>query len=213
LDSDTAVAILLAVAAVIAALIGARAAIVGDEGSDTWHNSVRQDVKRGAGINEDAAYLYSAQASQAFQIADAAIRAEENAKAVRDARPSARPLLAAEAAAQGDVARRLLAGSELADSPGEAATLDGRDLAAALAKQRARFPELRDLDPDETEEHGSELNRQSALLVATTIPVAFAFLLGALAEGFPRRRRLFVPLGLGCATLGLVLALIVEVTI
>jgi hypothetical protein len=211
-DSDTAVAILLAVAAVIAALIGARAAIVGDEGSDTWHTSVRQDVKRGAGINEDAAYLYSAQASQAFEIADAAIRAEENARAVRSARPSARPLLAAEAAAQGEVARNLLSGSDLADTPGEATTLDGSDLAAALARQRARFPDLRDLDPDETEERGSDLNRQSALLVATTIPVAFAFLLGALGEGFPRRRRVFVPAGFAFAALGLLLAVIVEVT-
>lgn len=46
-ETPTIVAVLLATAAVVAAVIGARAALLGDEGTDTWHTAVREDARRG----------------------------------------------------------------------------------------------------------------------------------------------------------------------
>ena len=49
-EAHTSIAVLLAVAAVLAAGIGAYAAAVGDEGSDRWHDAVRAEIKYGAGV-------------------------------------------------------------------------------------------------------------------------------------------------------------------
>ena len=64
---------------------------------------------------------------------------------------------------------------------------------------------------DATEDRGSELNFEGSLLVATTIPAGLGFLCGALANGFPARRRWLVPLGFALTGVSLTLALIVEI--
>ena len=67
------------------------------------------------------------------------------------------------------------------------------------------------VDPDSTEDRGSSLTLQSTWLIAATVIVAIAFLLGALAEGFESWRRRLLPVGFAFAGVGLVAAVVVEV--
>ena len=72
---------------------------------------------------------------------------------------------------------------------------DGYDVPAALADKRAENPDLVAIDPDSTEDLGIDRSRKATMLVAATIPAGLAFLFGALAQGFPARRRIFVYAG------------------
>ena len=211
-ETDTSVAILLAVAAVLAAVIGARAAIVGDSGSDTWHSAVREDVKRGAGMVEDVRFVYDEEAPAALGAVEARTRGQELRRAARNG-GQVRDLLAAEAATQARLARTATRASSIASNPKYAGDSGGYDVLERLADRRARNPDLVALDPDATEAHGSDRTKESSLLVAATILVAIAFLLGALAEGFARWRTRLVPAGFVFAGLGLLMALIVEVSL
>ena len=211
-ETPTIVAVLLACAAVVAAIIGARAAIVGDDGSDTWHSSVREDVKRGAGLVEDVRFVYTEEAQLAFQVAEGEVRAEE---ALREAKAStglAAELLAVQAGAQQGVVDTVKSSSKLAKDEKYHLPGGGYDVPLRLVDTRAENPDLVELDPDATEEEGSDLSTESALLVASTLPAGLAFLCGALAHGFPSRRRWLVPLGFALTGASLVLAIIIEVT-
>lgn len=211
--TETRVAILLAVAAVIAAVIGARAALVGDSGSDTWHQAVRADVRHGAGLVEDLRFVYGEEAPLALQVAEATTRSRELARVARATRGEVRRLLDAEASAEEQVAETVRGASEIAKNRRYARDDGSYDVLARLADQRAKNPDLIEFDAGAIEKRGSDKTRKSSLLVAATIPVAIAFLLGALAEGFERRRRVFVPMGYAFAATGLVLALVIEVSL
>jgi hypothetical protein len=203
--------VLLAVAAVIAALIGARAALLGDSGSDTWHKSIREDVKRDAGIVEDVRFVYEEEAAAALQLRTAQIRAEEARRAAKGESDPTRGVLESEAGGQEALANTERQGSDTADDP-KYAKGEGWDVAKRLADRRARLPDLVAIDPDATEERGSDRSRESSMLVATTILVAVAFLCGALAHGFPHWRRRLVPAGFAFAGVGLIAAVTIEVT-
>jgi hypothetical protein len=210
-DTDTALAVLLALAAVLAALIGARAAYLGDVGSDTWHEALREDIKHGAGLVEDVRFLYQEEAPLALQVAEARIRAREAAlEAARAPASAVRDALLTEAGAQHRVANALGASSKLASNP-RYREGDGFDLARRLADVRAENPDLVALDPDQTQEEGNDLAQESSLLVAAAIPVGLAFLCGALSKGFPLWRRWLIPVGYGLAAAGLIAAILVEV--
>ena len=211
-DTDTTVAILLAVAAVLAALIGARAAIIGDEGSDTWHSAVREDVKRGTAMVEDVRFIYAEEAPASLQVVEARTRARELRRVARGG-GEFRDLLSAEAATQQRLPQTYERASAIAKDPKYATRSGGYDILERLADRRAEHPDLVRLDPDAIESRGSDRTREAALLVAATILVAIAFLLGALAEGFRAWRRRLVPAGFVFAGLGLVTALIVEVSL
>ena len=211
-DTDTTVAILLAVAAVLAALIGARAAIVGDSGSDTWHSAVREDVKRGAGMVEDVRFVYDEEAPAALQVVETQARGRELRRAARGG-GQFRDLLIAEAATQERLAKTAKRASSIASNPKYAGAQGGYDVLERLADRRTRNPDLVKLDPDATERRGSDRTKEATLLVAATILVAVAFLLGALAEGFARWRRRLVPAGFVFAGLGAVMAVVVEVSL
>jgi hypothetical protein len=211
-ETPTIVAVLLACAAVVAAIIGARAAIVGDAGSDTWHTSVREDVKAGAGLVEDVRFVYTEDAPLAFQVSEGNVRAEEAHREARGTSGLTREILVAHAGAFEGVVRTIEQASKLAKDPDYELDTGGYDVLRRLADVRDEHPDLVEIDADATEEEGSDLTFESALLVASTLPAGLAFLCGALAHGFPSRRRLLVPLGFALTGLSLVLAIVVEVT-
>jgi hypothetical protein len=211
-ETPTVVAVLLACAAVVAAIIGARAAIVGDDGSDTWHGAVREDVKRGAGLVEDVRFVYSEETPLAFQVSEGEIRADEARREAEDATGLAKVLLETHAGAQEGVADTVINSSKLAKDPEYRLDNGGYNVLDRLVDVRNENPDLVALDPDATEEEGADRSYESALLVASTLPAGLAFLCGALAHGFPSRRRWLVPLGFALTGLSLLLAVIVEVT-
>jgi len=211
-DTPTIVAVLLACAGVVAAILGARAAMVGDDGSDTWHGAVREDVKRGAGLVEDVRFVYTEEAALAFQVAEGEVRAEEARREARQSAGLAQELLEIQAGAQDGVVDTVKSSSELAKDPKYRLDGGGYDVPQRLADTRAENPDLVAIDPDATEAEGADLSYESALMVASTLPAGLAFLCGALAHGFPSRRRWLVPLGFALTALSLLLAILVEVT-
>lgn len=210
-QADIAVAVLLAVAAVIVAIVGGRAAFVGDSGSDTWQAAIREDVKRSAGIVEDARFLYSEEVPVALQIEEARIRKRELRAAAGGTSGTVRGVLEAKAEAQTQIAAPIDEVNDLAGNPRYKLAEDG--VVRRLADRRAKNPDLMRLDPDATESRGSEENLKSTWLIAATVLVAIAFLLGALAEGFESWRRRLVPVGYAVAAVGLMAAVVVEVAL
>ena len=205
------VAVLLAVAAIIVAVIGARSALMAEKASDYWQSSIRDDVKQGAAIFEDTRFVYEENATPALQVAEARLLEQEFLRTAKHKSSLEQAVLESEAASQGGFAKAIEESSpEVADDRyGKGLEYD---VAQRLADERARNPELRDLDPDATEAKGAERSTESSLFAASGIIVALAFALGALSEGFPRWGRRLVPLGFGVAALGLAAAIFVEVT-
>lgn len=209
--AGTGVAVLLAVAAVFAAVIAGRASLISDQGSDTYHDAIREHVKQAAAIVENIRFLYDEEASQALLVAEARIFADEYRTEARETSGSVRELLRIEALAQETLAQTLAEASEVAGDERYETDGDGFDIMARLADLRAEDPELVAVDPDATERQGVEISRKAAALVGTTVPVAVAFLFGALAPGLPRRRRALVGLGFAFVGLGALAAVLVEV--
>jgi hypothetical protein len=211
-ETPTIVAVLLAAAAVVAAVIGARAASVGDDGSDTYHTSIREDVKAGAALVEDVRFVYQEEAALAFQVAESIARSQESRLEAQESEGLAKSLLEADAGSQEGVVKTLRGSSDLAFDPKYEVPGGGYDVLERLADVRAENPDLVAIDADATEERATDLNFESALLIATTVPAALAFLCGALANGFPGARRWLVPVGFALTGLSLILALIAEIT-
>ena len=210
-ETSTAIAVLLAIAAVFAAAIGARAAFLADVGSDKWHEAVRTEIKYGAALLEDTRFVYQEVAPQAFQVISSTIRAQElTRQARRD--PSVRALLEGEAGAQQQLSKSIAHATGIDRDRRYLAAGPSFDVARRLADGRNRNPKLVELDAGEVVHEGSELKRQSSLLFATAIPAAFAFLCGALAHGFGTWRRWLLPLGFTLCAVAFVLALIVELS-
>ncbi|HEX2025399.1 MAG TPA: hypothetical protein VHH92_03285 [Actinomycetota bacterium] len=213
-EEPAATGILLAVAAAIAAGIGGWSSVVADRGSDTWHAAVRQDVKEVAGAVEDVRFVFEEEAITALHVLEARVLAEEYRDAARRATGSVREALLVEAAAQEQAAGVMAEGSELAGDPRyERPDAGGYDLALRLADQRRRFPDLIALDPDATQAEGSRLSAKATLLLLWTIPVAVAFLCGALVYGIPRWGRALVGVGFGFVAVGVIGAIVVGVTV
>lgn len=213
--TDTGVAVLLAVAAIAAALIGGRAAILGDSGSDAWQEAVREDVRVGARIAGDVRRLYEEDVPVAHRVAEAQLLGVALMRAAAAERGTVAGILSAEGGANERVADSLSRGSAIAGGdPSQALELDGALVLERLAELRAeRSPELAALDPDATEKRGSDRSRESSLLVATTIPVGLAFMLGALAAAFSKTRRRLVIAGYSAIALGVIAAIVVEVSL
>jgi hypothetical protein len=210
-ETPTIVAVLLACAAVVAAIIGARAAMVGDDGSDTWHSSIREDVKRDAALVEDVRFVYTEDAPLAFQVSEGNVRAEEAHREAEGTSGLTQEMLEAHAGAFEGVVRTVEPASKLAKDPDYELDNGGYNVLKRLVDVRNENPDLVELDPDATEAEASELSYESALLVASTLPAGLAFLCGALAHGFPSRRKWLVRIGFGLTALSLILAIIFEV--
>lgn len=211
----SAVAVLLAVAAVSTALVGGRAALLGDSGSDRLNQVLREDVRQGARVVGDARRLYEEDASVAHRVAEAQLIAEQTDRAAARESGDAAATLEAESEANAGVAEVLSESSTLArGSPQRALRLEGADLLERFAEIRAeRSAELAALDPDATQTAAEDETRASSLMTAAIIPIGVAFLLGALAETFvPSRSRLLAG-GYACVAIGILAAIAVEVSL
>ena len=206
--------ILLAVAAALAAAIGGWSSIVADRGSDTWHAAVRQHVKQAAGAVEDIRFVFQEEGPTALLVAEARLVAEELARAAQRTPGLAGELLRVEAGARERAARVMRSGSAVASDPRyEDPRTGGFDLVRRLADNRQELPGLLALDPDATQDEGSRLNVEASLLLLCIVPVAAAFLFGALSYGIPRAGRAFVAAGFVFVAVGLVGAIVVLVVV
>lgn len=211
--ADLRIAVLLAVCAVLAAAIGLRASTVnGNAGGDAT-SAVRGDVHRGSEIVQDATRIYAEDAPQAYQVAEADLRAAAATQAAAGATGIAREILAVEAKRQAALAKLLAEhSSTVVQRPGDATSLSSADLMRRLAEVRARYPGLVKVFPEADASAASDLRFKSNLLVAALIPISIGFLCGALAEGFTRLRgRLFL-VGSLAALAGLAMAIVVELS-
>lgn len=188
-------AILIAAAAIVIAAIGLRASMLARDASGEWQSSVRVQVREGAG-EVNAALLVYDEALFGGRVAEARFRAEELR---REAAETALETSAA-VLAESTVLSALAEAFDSAGNPsaGEG-TLNVRERLADLRRQRTRGIEP---SPSALAEEGDRQDRRATWAAAAAVPGGVAFLLGALAQAFSRRRRLLVATGF----VGLILA-------
>lgn len=198
--SSRAVAVLLAVAAIVAAIITARASLVSSDATSAWNDSVAVEQRRGAQLLEEMRYAYSVEGDVAFMLTIT----EERAASLRAAAD------AAEAAGQPSEVTRTLrqeadALQQVRDLAGPASDVvsnaryalpgGGYDIQRRLADTRAEDPDGMRADPLLEVATGDAAASESNRLMLSTIGVAMAFLCGALAQAFGRHRRMLLLLG------------------
>jgi hypothetical protein len=204
------VATLLTVAAIVAAVIGFRAAVVSSSAANSWQSALRTEVKRSAGAMEDVRTLYVTELPMAVRILQArTVQAELLAAAQQQSGP-ARAALVTEANVQSQIITALSPSSDLATKADYSLSSGGFDLARALADLRAQAPDLVSLNPDRLESTGDELANKAQLLTLALIPTSLSALLGVLAQPLKRRRSIFLRLGSVALGIGVVMALAVE---
>lgn len=205
------VAILLTVAAVVAASIGFRAAMISSSASDSWQSALRTEVKRSAAAIEDVRYLYQAELPIAVRIVQARITGAEMLAAAQEQSGIAKQALLLEASVQAQIVSGISASSKLATMPDYALPSGGFDLGKRLADSRAQYPTVLALDPDGLEATGDKLAHKAELTMLALIPTSVAAFIGVLAQPFRRRRMLLLRLGALALAGGVVMALGVEV--
>jgi hypothetical protein len=205
------VALLLSAAALVAGIVTVRAAFLSNDAGGLWQQSLRQEVKAAAGAVEDIRFVYGDEARQAFRYASATVREEEFRKAADGLTGAARDAMLFEADVQARVAASVLSSSEVAGDPRYALPGGAYDLILRLVDTRQRAPGLVALDPDATQAHGDLPASKAVAMMATTVPIGFAFMLGALAQAFVRRRRILLALSAGALAGAVILAIGVEV--
>ena len=166
-----------------------------EDASGEWQSSVRVQVREGAG-EVNAALLVYDEALFGGRVAEARFRAEELR---REAAETALETSAA-VLAESTVLSALAEAFDSAGNPsaGEG-TLNVRERLADLRRQRTRGMEP---SPSALAEEGDRQDRRATWAAAAAVPGGVAFLLGALAQAFSRRRRLLVATGF----VGLILA-------
>ncbi len=173
---------------------------------------MREQSKQGSGIVDAAAFLYAEDAPLALQVAEAQIRAEETERVARTESGTTAALLEAEAAAQRELAATLARSSRIVDDPATAPDLTADDLMERLAELRQRS-ELSEIDPTASQVAANDLNYKSSLLLVALIPLAVAFMFGALAQVYPERRTALLVPGAALAVAAAIFAVVVEVTL
>jgi len=207
------VVIVLAFAAVAVALIAARAWALSSDASGSWQQALRQQVKSGAAVVEEARFVYADEARGAFRIAQARVREDEYRKAAAAQTGPVRDALLFEADVQAQISAAMVSSSELAHNERYARPDGGYDVILRLADQRALDPALMALDPDATEALGDRAARKAVAMMATTLPVGFTFVFGALAQPVMRLRRYLLVAAIGSLISGVILAVVVEVAL
>ena len=205
------VAILLTAAAIVAASIGFRAALISNSASESWQSALRTEVKRSAAAMEDVRALYQTELPVATRIDAARILQAELLAAAQGQSGSVKQNLLLEASVQAQIITALSSTSDLATKPAYALSSGGFDLGKRLADLRAQYPQLLALDPDGLEAAGDRLARKAHFMTFTLIPTSAAAFLGMLAQPFKRRRTLLLRLGALGLAIGAALAVAVEV--
>ncbi len=205
------VAILLAVAAVVAAIIGWRASIVSNDAGDAWQSSLRTTEKRAAGIMNDAQTLYQGELPMAARILQARLLADQFNSAVSGQSPNVQQALQVEAGVQ-DQMSQAVGQADLSSNPVYALPSGGFDLGKRMADLRASNSDLANLDPAAIETTGDALANKAVLLTYALLPTSLGALLGVLAQPLRRYRFHLLVAGTAAVALGVVVALAVEVT-
>jgi hypothetical protein len=205
------VAILLAAAALVAAVIGARVAFRSFTATSLWQQSVREQTKQAAAYVESLRFVYTSEEPLAFQLSEARFRAEELARVAPSLRGTDRTAVDMEQALQEYRSSGQLAEASTLYNDPRYQTPDGFDIAKRLADVRNEDPDLLTIDPERTRAAGNRASNHAVRLLATTIVVALAFMFGTLAQGFPGRRRMFLSVGTVVLVIGAASAAVVEV--
>jgi hypothetical protein len=212
--SNRSIALLLTFAAVVGVTLGGRASLISSDAGDGWQSALRLEVKRAAAAVEDVRFVYESEGPIAFDVRQIRTRAAALRRLATASDPDVRSQLLLEARAQDLYAKNLASGiAKELTGPRYLTPQGGFDAAKRLADQRAKTPDLRDIDPTEAQEAGDRASRKSIVMMAATIPAALGFLLGAFGEAFPRPRRWFVLAGGLCVLGAAVVGLIAEVAV
>jgi hypothetical protein len=203
------VALLLGAAAVVTAIVAGRASFMSADASTNWQQSVREQVKQSAAYVEDIRFTYTVEEPQALSLAEARFRAQQLASEVQVTSGLTQSLLAVEQGVQNDVVKALANSSPLASDP-RYQTATGYDINKRLADVRNENPDLVKLDPTKAQKRGDDFSRRSIALAESTVLAAGAFLFGSLAQGFARRRGLFLTLGTVLLAAGVVAAFVAD---
>jgi hypothetical protein len=195
------VAALLAVAAVIAAAISARAFMLSSSADDSWQS---------AAVMVDVRGLYQDELPVAVQILEARILSAEFGSAADAASGSARQALELQAEAEASVADALSSSSELAGNAAYALPSGGFDLASRLAALRNASPDLLALDPDALQSEGDDLANKARLMTLTLLPISAGALLGVMAQPLRRHRVWLLTFGSAAVAAGVLMAVGVE---
>ena len=188
------VALLLGTAAILAAIVGARASALSSDAGDAWQSALRTEVKRSASAIEDIRYLYQSELPIAIRILQSRLLVAELQSAAA-AGGSTAQALTFEVGVQSGLLTAIEPSSDLAKGAPYALPSGGLDLGKRLADLRARAPDIVALDPDAAWATGDRLALHALHSTLAVIPVSIAALLGALAQPLIRRRRLLLALG------------------
>jgi hypothetical protein len=213
IPSSRLVAMLLAAAALLAAILTARASFLSNDAAGRWQEALRQEVKSGAAVVEDVRFVYTDEARQAFRYAVTRVREAEFRKAAEALSGGLRDAVLLEADIQKKLGESIVSSSEVASDPRYALPGGGYDMVLRLADARGRSPDFLALDPDATDAKGEAPARKAVALMASTIPVGLAFMLGAIGQAFGHRRRLLLVMGAGALIGAALLALLVELAL
>jgi len=190
-----AVPILLAVAAVAAAIVTARASLVGGDATSAWVDSVGDEQRRGALLQEEVRYTYGSEAAVGFMVLIAEVRASELRTMAQGQPPAVAARLEAEAGIQQAVVDLVSADAPLLSDARYRLPSGSLDVQRRLADERAAEPSVLAIDPLATLRRGDVEAEHSVRLMVATIAIAAAFLFGALGQAFRRRRRPLLLLG------------------
>jgi hypothetical protein len=191
-----AAAVLLAAAAIAATTVGAQATAVTSSASSSWQVSVRRQLDQAERIRDGVDQVYATEAPQAVRVAEARLQADELSSAAASLGEPDRSTVLAQASAQAAVANALAATASPLATDARYLTPAGFDLGRRLADVRGTQVGASARDPIGTaQDNGDEEAREGLLLVAATIPIAVAFLLGALAQAYAAAARRLVVVG------------------
>jgi hypothetical protein len=189
------IALLLAATAIAAAIVAAMSSGLSSQAGDAWQSALRQDAKRAAAAISDIQLIYQAEIPQAVGVLSARLQEARLREAAAAATGEVATALTIEADAQKGVADAIGASVPLVADDTYLLGDGARNLSQRLADRRDETPDLVAIDPDVAQAEGDALAAQASSLTFALWPLAFAAMLGALAEPFRRQRRLLLALG------------------
>jgi hypothetical protein len=205
------VALLLGAAAILAAVVGARATALASDATDLWQSALRTEVKRSAGALKDVQYLYQVEVPPVVVILGGRLQEAELRAAAANATGEAARILTMEAEIQAGLVGAIEPNYELATNSAYALPGGGVDIGLRLADIRGQAPDLVALDPDAIQGAGDAKGAKASSMTIALLPLGLAALLGALAQPFARRGRLLLVLGASALGVGVAIATVVEV--
>jgi hypothetical protein len=201
------VAVVLAIAAVIAAIIGWQAATISSSAGDAWQSSLRTEVQRAASAQEDVRFMYGNELPVAVRLLEAQALEAAYRSAANDATGGTKAALLVEADTQAQVAATLIKSFDLTSTGNYVLPEGGLDLAKRLADLRAKTPDMLALDPDALQATGDALANKANLMTLALLPTSLGALFGVLAQPLRKYRRDLLALGWTGVVIGATFAL------